>query len=88
LEEIWLNSKVMNELRDRELLKGRCSHCEYKHICGGCRARAYAYYGDYLAPDPGCIRELEEPSVSFALQGEIKKAPIILSQQARRKAAF
>ena len=77
LREIWLNSKVMNDLRDREKLEGRCSHCEYKYICGGCRARAYAYYGDYLAPDPGCIRELEEPSTSFALKEEIKKVSII-----------
>jgi radical SAM protein with 4Fe4S-binding SPASM domain len=62
LKEIWLNSKVMNDLRDRDKLKGRCGHCQYKRVCGGCRARAYAYYDDYLAPDPGCIRELEEPS--------------------------
>lgn len=65
LGEIWLNSKVMNDLRDRDKLEGRCGHCEYKYICGGCRARAYAYYRDYLAPDPGCIRELEEPSAAF-----------------------
>lgn len=62
LQEIWLNSKVLNDLRNRNRLKGRCSHCRYRNICGGCRARAYAYYGDYLMPDPGCIRELEEPS--------------------------
>jgi len=30
--------------------------------------RAYAYFGDYLAPDPGCIREQEEPSTSFSFQ--------------------
>jgi len=65
LQDIWLKSKVMNDLRDREKLKGRCGKCEYKYICGGCRARAYAYYQDYLAPDPGCIRELEESSKSF-----------------------
>jgi len=65
LREIWLNSKVLNDLRDRDRLKGRCSRCEYRYVCGGCRARAYAYFGDYLAPDPGCIRELEEPSTEF-----------------------
>jgi len=85
LREIWLNSKVMNELRDRELLEGRCGHCEYKYICGGCRARAYAYYGDYLAPDPGCIRELEESSTRFALKASIKheEALMTLYSQAR-----
>ncbi|MEM1515649.1 MAG: radical SAM protein [Candidatus Bathyarchaeia archaeon] len=61
LKEIWQNSQVMNNLRDRGKLKGRCGSCEYKYVCGGCRARAYAYYEDYLAPDPGCIRELEKP---------------------------
>ena len=54
---IWNNSRVMLELRDRSLLKedGFCSRCPYKNICGGCRARAYGYFGDYLASDPGCI---------------------------------
>ena len=65
LKDIWDNSKIMENLRDRSRLKRRCGHCEYKNFCGGCRARAYAYYDDYLAPDPGCIKELEEPSISF-----------------------
>ncbi len=63
LREIWLKSKVMRDLRDREKLKGGCGICRYKYICGGCRARAYAYHGDYLAPDPGCIRRIEESSL-------------------------
>ena len=66
LKEVWLKSKVLRELRDRSMLEGRCGHCKYKYVCGGCRARAYAYYGDYLAPDPGCIREVEEPSIQFS----------------------
>ncbi len=69
---IWLHSGVIHNLRDRERLKDRCRYCSYRYVCGGCRARAYAYCGDYLAPDPGCIRELEEPSISFA-QGSRKK---------------
>ena len=32
-----MNSRVMNDLKDREKLEGRRGHCEYKHICGGCR---------------------------------------------------
>jgi len=58
-KDIWLNSNVLNDLRDRGKLKGRCGECSYKFICGGCRARAYGYHADYLMPDPGCIRELE-----------------------------
>ncbi|MEM0216473.1 MAG: SPASM domain-containing protein, partial [Candidatus Bathyarchaeia archaeon] len=53
--EVWLNSEVFNILRDRENLKGACGRCRYKYVCGGCRARAYAYRGDLLASDPGCI---------------------------------
>ena len=53
--DIWLNSPIFNVLRDRSKLKGACSKCNYKFICGGCRARASAYYDDYLATDPGCV---------------------------------
>lgn len=60
-EDIWINNKILHELRDKDLLKG-CNECDYRYYCGGCRARAYAYTGDYLSPDPGCInnRELYE----------------------------
>ena len=65
-EKIWTTSKVLNDLRNRDLLKGRCGRCPYRFVCGGCRARAYGYFGDYLAPDPGCIREREEPAAPSA----------------------
>jgi radical SAM protein with 4Fe4S-binding SPASM domain len=35
-------------------VKGKCATCKYKKICGGCRSRAYAASGDYLAEDPVC----------------------------------
>jgi radical SAM protein with 4Fe4S-binding SPASM domain len=54
--EIWSGSKVFAELRQREL-GGRCGRCEYRMVCGGCRARALATTGDYLAEDPGCVYE-------------------------------
>jgi len=54
-EEIWDKNKVFQELRNKNLLKSNCGNCDYKYYCGGCRARAYGYFGDYLAPDPGCI---------------------------------
>ncbi|MDH3359763.1 MAG: radical SAM/SPASM domain-containing protein, partial [Desulfobulbaceae bacterium] len=34
--------------------KGRCGSCEYVNVCGGCRARAYAVSGDYMAEEPFC----------------------------------
>ncbi len=60
LEDIWFNSPVFKALRDRGNLKGRCAKCEFKFVCGGCRARAYSYHNDYLMSDPGCIRKLSE----------------------------
>jgi radical SAM protein with 4Fe4S-binding SPASM domain len=54
-EDIWLHSKVFAALRNRENLKGPCGKCTYKNVCGGCRARAYAYFGDYTASDIGCV---------------------------------
>ncbi len=60
LEDIWFNSPVFMALRDRGNLKGRCGGCEFKFVCGGCRARAFAYHNDYLMSDPGCIRKLSE----------------------------
>jgi radical SAM protein with 4Fe4S-binding SPASM domain len=58
LNEIWYNSKVLNELRERSALKGKCGECEYRETCGGCRGRAYACTGDYLATDPVCLSDL------------------------------
>ncbi|MEM5872418.1 MAG: radical SAM protein [Candidatus Aenigmatarchaeota archaeon] len=58
LKDIWLNSNVLKILRFGKR-KGNCGVCKYKNICGGCRARAFAYFNDYLAPDPGCIKNKE-----------------------------
>ena len=52
---IWEKSKVFNDLRDMGKLKGKCGECEYRAVCGGCRARAYAYTGDYLEEEPYCM---------------------------------
>ena len=52
--KIWRESKLLNDLRDFEKIKGKCGLCEYKNICGGCRARAYEATGDYLAEEPYC----------------------------------
>lgn len=60
LMKIWRNSSILKILRNRENLKSNCGICEYREVCGGCRARAYAYYSDINGPDPGCIRNLEK----------------------------
>jgi radical SAM protein with 4Fe4S-binding SPASM domain len=51
--EIWRRSRVFRELRSGDL-GGRCGRCEYRTVCGGCRARAFAELGDWLAEDPAC----------------------------------
>ena len=51
---LWNQSKVFQELRDRKLLEGKCGICEFRDVCGGCRARAYALTDNYLAEDPSC----------------------------------
>jgi radical SAM protein with 4Fe4S-binding SPASM domain len=53
LIDIWRNSPVLKEIRDREKFEG-CGKCDYKYVCGGCRARAYGYFNDLKAPDPSC----------------------------------
>jgi radical SAM protein with 4Fe4S-binding SPASM domain len=55
LYKIWREAELFQTLRDRKNLKGRCGECSFKNICGGCRGRAYAHSGDYLAEDPLCF---------------------------------
>jgi len=55
LAELYRNSRLFRELRDPRLLKGRCGACEFRTVCGGSRARAWALTGDYLAEDPSCV---------------------------------
>ena len=53
-KEIWEGSELFKDLRDFKKYKGRCGSCEYVNVCGGCRARAYSVYGDYLEEEPFC----------------------------------
>ncbi len=52
--EIWNEAPVFRALRERKFLKGRCKSCAFSLLCGGCRAKAAAYHGDYLEEDPTC----------------------------------
>jgi heme b synthase len=55
--EIYDNSKVFQQLRRVDDYRGKCHSCQYRKVCGGCRARAYALTGDVLAEDPICPYE-------------------------------
>jgi radical SAM protein with 4Fe4S-binding SPASM domain len=54
--EIWERSPVLSAIRAGNL-GGKCGSCEYRQICGGCRARAYAEGGDYLGADESCAHQ-------------------------------
>lgn len=54
--DVWHSSKLFRALRGGEV-GGKCGACEYRQLCGGCRARAFATEGDYLAEDPSCAYE-------------------------------
>jgi heme b synthase len=52
--DIWRGSKVFLALRNYDDLKGKCGECEYKRVCGGCRARAFEATGDMMDAEPLC----------------------------------
>ncbi|MBI3315979.1 MAG: TIGR04053 family radical SAM/SPASM domain-containing protein [Candidatus Omnitrophica bacterium] len=55
LVDVYRNSTLFRDLRDPSKLKGKCGVCEYRFLCGGSRARAWAVSGDYEGPDPFCV---------------------------------
>jgi radical SAM protein len=74
LVEVYREDPFFRALRDPSRLGGRCGRCEYRHVCGGSRARAYAATTDPLAEDPGCAylppgESVTEPSVAAIAGG-------------------
>jgi|SRR5579872_1509232 len=57
LREIYRDSELFVALRNPDNLKGKCGRCEYRDLCGGSRARAWAMTGDVFASDPLCAYE-------------------------------
>jgi len=56
-KKAYLESKVFNDLRNEDGYHGKCGICDFRYVCGGCRARAYANTGNYLDEEPGCSYE-------------------------------
>lgn len=54
LAEIYRKSELFVSLRNTDLLRGKCGVCEYREVCGGSRARAFAVSGDPLGEEPNC----------------------------------
>jgi heme b synthase len=55
--EIWAKSPQFLNLRNPDTYDGKCGHCEYEKVCGGCRARAQTMENSYLGPEPLCSYE-------------------------------
>jgi AdoMet-dependent heme synthase len=54
LANVYRNSEIFRALHTPNEFHGKCGLCEYSHICGGSRARAFAHTGDALGSDPFC----------------------------------
>ena len=64
LVDVYRNSPIFRALHTPGQLKGKCGQCDYRAICGGSRARAFAYTGDPLASDPFCPYEPQASAIS------------------------
>ena len=92
--EIWEQAPVFTALRSGEL-GGRCGRCEYRQVCGGCRARAAAETGDLLGEDPSCAYQpsgeapLVEPvrSVTYGRAGGANGETLPWTDEARARLA-
>lgn len=73
--EIWESSPVFQDLRDADLLLGKCGICHFRNVCGGCRARAFYETGNYLDPEPYCIYDPETAQKGKGAAHEEKPLP-------------
>jgi len=90
---LWRSAPLFQALRD-PALQGRCGQCEYRKLCGGCRARAYASSGDPMAEDPWCayipgtdrpLPSRPEANVTWTLEAEarIERVPFFVRRMVR-----
>ncbi|MFB3815039.1 MAG: TIGR04053 family radical SAM/SPASM domain-containing protein [Terriglobales bacterium] len=64
LTELYRESPLFTALRDASQLKGKCGECEFREICGGSRARAFALTGDPFAEEPCCVYQPKRKAVA------------------------
>jgi radical SAM protein with 4Fe4S-binding SPASM domain len=93
LREIYQNSPLFVSLRNPAQLQGKCGVCEYRHVCGGSRARAFALTGDPLAEEPRCVYQpptamrrgsVPPPALLEPIQSEVSNALAELSSSELR----
>jgi radical SAM protein len=73
---LYRTSPLFADLRDSSKLEGKCGACEYKEICGGSRARAYAVNGSVLSEEPCCVYEPKNytrQQPAFSILGSISQ---------------
>lgn len=68
IAQIYRESEVFKAIRQTSGFKGKCGRCEFREICGGSRARAYAATGDFLAEDPACTYQPAQPAEHLVSQ--------------------
>ncbi len=74
LAEVYREDEVFHRLRDYDALTGKCGRCEFRAICGGSRARAYAATGSLVASDPLCTYDPGpdvRPPISMTIERHI-----------------
>ncbi len=81
---LWENAPLMLGLRDRSNLKNNCGCCDKKEVCGGCRAVAYANYGDLFEGDPECWYKPMEYIPAAAAAETKSHEPLIQIEPLRR----
>jgi AdoMet-dependent heme synthase len=69
--DVWQNSELFAQLRNPDLLEGKCGECQFNNLCGGCRARAYGMTGNYLAEEPFCAYDPATRTVNLKPQGTL-----------------
>lgn len=73
--EVWRESPVFNAIRTGTL-GGKCGRCEYRALCGGCRARAFSTSGDVLAADDSCMYEPDGSRAVIAPRAQTYGMPV------------
>ncbi len=72
--DIFRHNEFWEVLCDRDRRTGHCEVCAFKNYCGGCRARADAYFGELNAADPGCIFNEKHWDALVAAQAHLETA--------------
>jgi radical SAM protein with 4Fe4S-binding SPASM domain len=58
--DIWKRFETIECFTDRDALEDECGSCQFRYLCGGCRARAINYIGNPLAADTGCLKNKDK----------------------------